>query len=82
MKTTLIHCKNAVAVKINDMPRSLECEELSAKANEFCSCFASSDYTDAIEKAVSLSGGNPIFVFGSLYLASAIRPYLKNFFKN
>ena len=82
LKTTLIHCKNAVAVNIKDMPRSLECEELSAKANEFCSCFASSDYTDAIEKAVSLSGGNPIFVFGSLYLASAIRPYLKNFFKN
>ncbi|MEE1330359.1 MAG: folylpolyglutamate synthase/dihydrofolate synthase family protein [Acutalibacteraceae bacterium] len=76
LSKTLIHCRNAVAVTVKDMPRSLDCESLAAAAGEFCPCCTASDYDTAIKKAVSAAGENPIFVFGSLYLASGIRDAL------
>lgn len=81
LKTTLCHCKNAVATSVEGMPRSLKAEELKEKAIAYCDCKTASGYTDAIEKAVELSEGKPIFIFGSLYLASAIRPLLIEKFK-
>ncbi len=81
LATTLINCKSCVTVKVDGMERSLNAAELSKTASKFCECFTSEDYVTAIRKANEISGGEPIFVFGSLYLASAIREELKNFFK-
>ena len=81
LKITLCHCKNAVVISVEGMPRSLKAEELKEKAITYCDCKTASGYTDAIEKAVELSEGKPIFIFGSLYLASAIRPLLIEKFK-
>lgn len=81
LKTTLRYCKNAVAVEVAGMTRSLKADELKEKAEKFCNCITASDYICAIEKALEISENNPIFIFGSLYLASAIRPYLKEKFK-
>lgn len=81
LKNTLVYCKAAVAVEVSGMDRSLKAEELSKTANEFCKCITAEDYKSAIEKASLISDGEPIFVFGSLYLASAIREELKDFFK-
>lgn len=81
LKTTLLQCKNAVAVEVKGMARSLSAEELCKTAQKYCLCETADDYNQAIEKALALADSNPIFVFGSLYLASAIRPVLKEFFK-
>lgn len=81
LKTTLGFCKNAIAVEVSGMPRSLKAEQLKEKAEKYCNCVTATDYETAIQKAIELSDGNPIFVYGSLYLAAAIRPYLKEEFK-
>ena len=81
LKNTLTNCENAVIVEVDGMERSLKTEELCETAGEFCNCVIAENYKDAIEKAVSISGSNPIFIFGSLYLASAIREELKKYFK-
>jgi len=75
---TLPYCKNAVAVEVENMPRSLKKEELKIAAEEFCPLYLSSSYADAINKAKELAGDNPIFIFGSLYLAADLRKILKN----
>lgn len=81
LKTTLPYCRNAVAVEVKDMPRSLKAEELCFKARQYCPTERAEDYRDAIKKAIEKSGGEPVFVFGSLYLASQIREILKEKFK-
>lgn len=81
LKTTLCHCKNAVAVEVIGMPRTLSLEELCSAASEHCCCFTAEDYFSAIKLAAYLTENKPIFVFGSLYLASAVRGILKEFFK-
>ncbi len=73
---TLKHCCDAVAVTVKDMPRSLDKGSLADAAGVFCPCFTADSYADAVKKAISVSGGEPIFVFGSLYLASGIRDLL------
>lgn len=82
LKTTLSCCKYAVAVEVEGMPRSLSAEELCETANKYCKTSVAKNYTEAMQKAKSISDGKPIFVFGSLYLASAIRNFLKEFFEN
>lgn len=82
LKTTLAHCKNSVAVTVEGMPRSLPACSLAEAAAEFCPCTAAESYTSAIKKADEISKGEPIFVFGSLYLAGGIREKLKDFYKN
>lgn len=79
LKYTLKHCKAAVAVGVESMPRSLDAEALKHAAEIYCPCVTASDYGDAVEKARQLSAGEPVFVFGSLYLASGIRKKLKKF---
>lgn len=78
LKLTLPYCKNAVAVAVENMPRSLSAEELMYLANKYCPCDTAEDYDEAISK---VSEEETVFVFGSLYLASAIREKIKNFFK-
>ncbi len=82
LEATLPYCKNAVAVEVSGMPRSLGAQELELSANEFCLTVAAESYTEAIKKAEELSYGKPIFVFGSLYLAGGIREELLKKFSN
>lgn len=73
----LPHCKNVVTVTVKENPRSISAEELCTLAKRRCeNSFIAKDYDDAVLKAVQLSKGEPVFVFGSLYLASAIREKL------
>ncbi len=80
LNNTLCFCKNAVAVTVTDMPRSLSAEELYNIASKICDCVTAENLANAIDVAIEKSGGKPIFIFGSLYLASAIRPILKEKF--
>ncbi len=82
LKETLPYCKNTICVEVPEMPRSLTSTELCSITSEFCSSETAADIESAVYRALELSKGNPIFVFGSLYLAAAARPILKNFFKN
>lgn len=83
LKLTLKHCKSCVAVAVPDLPRSMKAAELCDIACEYCDCKAAENLLSAIAIAKEISQGEPIFVFGSLYLASAIRPLLqKEFEKN
>ena len=73
LKHTLIHCKNAVAVTVPDIERSLSADELCNKASKYCNAVKAKNLQDA----VNLVGDNSVTaVFGSLYLASKIRPLL------
>lgn len=74
---TLPYCKKAVAVEVKNFPRALKCEELKIMASKYCPTDTAKTYTEAIEKVLN---EDVIFVFGSLYLASAIRDKLKNFY--
>ncbi|MBE6769932.1 MAG: bifunctional folylpolyglutamate synthase/dihydrofolate synthase [Ruminococcaceae bacterium] len=79
LKTLLPHCENVITVTVRENPRSISAEALMSHAKPHCkNCFTAKDYDEAIKKAVALSGGKPVFVFGSLYLASAIRNKLFN----
>lgn len=78
IEKTLPFCKNVVCVAPN-APRALSAEILCGEAKMFCdNCFTESSVKQAIIKAQELSHGAPIFIFGSLYLASQIRPFLTN----
>lgn len=81
LKCTLPYCSYAVTVAVDDMPRSASAEELRDKAAELCIAETAENYRDAISKAVKHADGNPIFVFGSLYLAAGMRAALNEFFK-
>ena len=78
LKATLPYCKNAVIVSVENMPRSIEKEELKRMAQKYCPCVIAESYDKAIRK---IAKEDTVFVFGSLYLASSIREKLKNFFK-
>lgn len=80
LKKTLPYCRAAVAVTVENMPRSLAGEKLVAAASKYCPCVTAENYGAAIEKSRTSAGGDPVFVFGSLYLASGIREKLKNFY--
>lgn len=78
LEIVLKHCKSAVAVTVPDNSRSLKAEELCIKAQKYCSCTSS----DSLLSALKITEGVDIAVFGSLYLASAIRPLLLKKYKN
>jgi dihydrofolate synthase/folylpolyglutamate synthase len=69
----------AVAVTVENVPRTLSADELCETANKYTQCFTANNYDQAIEM---LKDEEVIFVFGSLYLASTIRDKIKNYFKN
>ena len=81
LRRTLPFCKNAVAVRVDGLERSLSAGELCKSASEYCPCAEASDFDDALKKAKIFSDGGAVFVFGSLYLASALRRKLKEFYK-
>ena len=78
LETVLKHCKSAVAVTVPGNSRSLSAKELCEKSGKYCSCYAADSLLSALEK----TEGEDVAVFGSLYLASAIRPRLIKKYKN
>lgn len=77
LQKTLIHCKKAFSVEVENMPRSLSASELCLVASEFTECTPMESYEAALAAAKAVADG-PIFIFGSLYLAAGIRKKLKN----
>ncbi len=77
LSKTLPLCKNAICVKPN-VSRALPTEELADAASQYCkNVFVADNLQDALCLAKEKSKKNPIFIFGSLYLASEIRPLLR-----
>ena len=77
LSKTLPLCKNVVCVTPK-VPRALNAQELLLIAKKYCkNAFAADTLSDALTLAIEKSDGKPIFIFGSLYLASQIRPLLK-----
>lgn len=72
-ESTLTYCKEAFAVTAENIPRALSADELARAVGDICRCVSAANYGEAIEKAFKAANGGPIFVFGSLYLASGIR---------
>ena len=79
LKTVLPYCKNSVITEVENMPRSITAKELFDISKKYCKGYIETDYKKAIEKAVAISNGGAVFIFGSLYLAADIR---KNLIKN
>lgn len=82
LKTTLPLCRAAVAVTVENMPRSLDGKTLALTAEEYCLAKTAENYDEAIKTASEIAGKDPVFVFGSLYLAGGIRQKLIDFYKN
>lgn len=72
LSEVLKHCASAVCVTVPNNPRSMSGEELCEIASEFCKC----SVADGLEKAIEKIKDQNAVIFGSLYLASAIRPLL------
>ena len=82
LRATLPFCRAAVAVTVENMPRSLDGKTLARTAEEYCPAQTAENYDEAIRKAALTAGEDPVFVFGSLYLAGGIRQKLIEFYKN
>lgn len=78
LKITLPYCENVVCVKPN-VPRALDVDTLCTAAKKYCKNVLSADnLQNALTLARQKCGDNAIFIFGSLYLASEIRAFLKD----
>ena len=75
LSKTLPFCKNVICVT-PDVPRALPANELSVAAMPYCKNVVVSDNLDDALN-IAMQNDNSIFIFGSLYLASQIRPLLK-----
>ena len=82
LSATLPLCRAAVAVTVENMPRSLDGNTLADTAALYCPTKAAENYDSAIKKATLIAGEDPVFVFGSLYLAGGIRQKLIDYYKN
>lgn len=68
--------KNVITVKATETKRAMTGEELRSEAEKYnLHSVAAGDFVEALKLAESY--GNRVFIFGSLYLASAIRPLLE-----
>ena len=77
LETVLKNCKSAIAVAVPENPRSLKAEELCLTAQKYCPCITA----DSLLSALKITDGEDIVIFGSLYLASSIRPLLLKKYK-
>ena len=73
LSKTLPFCENVICVSPN-VPRALPAEELATVARQYCKNVT---VCENLEQALTIADGNTTFVFGSLYLASEIRPLLR-----
>ncbi len=80
LKKVLKYCSCLVTVTVKENPRTISAQDLKTLAENYCEkVIVAEDYASAIKLAKKESGGKkPVFVFGSLYLAGAIRKQLKN----
>ncbi|MBQ8203059.1 MAG: bifunctional folylpolyglutamate synthase/dihydrofolate synthase [Clostridia bacterium] len=78
LETALKHCRTTVCVTPTKMPRALSGAELEREAKKYCAdTVIAKDLRDALLLAKEKAQGSPIFIFGSLYLASNIRKLIK-----
>ncbi len=69
-----------ITVTVDNNPRALTANELADTARLFCkNVIAAKSYGDALEHT---RVDDTVFIFGSLYLASAIRDMAKEFYNN
>ena len=77
LKKVLPHCKSVITVRASSAPRSLEAQTLADLCRKYCDdVVASDELSKAIEIALKQAKDEPIFIFGSLYLASSVRSLL------
>lgn len=76
LKEALPYIYKAVAVEVENLPRSMKADELCKIASNYTECQVAESYDRAIDL---LKDEDAVFVFGSLYLAAGIREKLKNF---
>lgn len=81
LQKILPYCSSAITVTVEENKRSISAKELADLAKKYCDDVISAEsYDDALAIANEKSAGEkPIFVCGSLYLASAIREKLKKY---
>ena len=71
-------CKSVVLTDMPNFPRAESAKKLAdAAAGSVSSIFTAPNPSAALAKAVEISEKDPIFVFGSLYLAAEIRKIFK-----
>ena len=76
LKLTLPYFEKVITVKAADMPRAISAQELMELSADLCfNVTAANNYSEALD--IALSNNNRVFIFGSLYLASGIRPLLE-----
>ncbi len=78
LKQVLPYCQSLITVTVKENPRSISAEELAKIAKKYCSnILVAQEYSQAIDLAYELSARKkPVFIFGSLYLAGAVREKL------
>ena len=74
----LKYCSHVITVTVKENPRTISAEQLAELAKEFCgNVTVAESYSDALDIAKAKTGDKkPLFVFGSLYLAGAVREEL------
>ncbi len=73
-KTVLPLCKTILAVRATESPRALSPEEVAQLAKPYCGDIViCNTREEAVRLARQKAGENPVFGFGSLYLAAALR---------
>lgn len=78
LSTVLPFCENIICVTPN-VPRALSANDLAVQVEKYCeNVLIAKTPQQALNIAKQNRSGKPIFIFGSLYLASEIRPLLKD----
>ena len=78
LSEVLKYCSDVITVTVKENPRTISAEDLADLAKEFCaSVTVAENYSKALNIAkAKINDKKPLFVFGSLYLAGAIREEL------
>ncbi len=78
LREVLKYCSDVITVTVKENPRTISAEDLAKLAEEFCSSVTVCEsYDAALDLAKEKTKGKkPLFVFGSLYLAGALRENL------
>ncbi len=78
LSEVLKYCSDVITVTVKENPRTISAEDLADLAKEFCaSVTVAESYSKALDIAKAKTNNKkPLFVFGSLYLAGAIREEL------
>ena len=84
LKQVLPYCESFITVTVKENPRTISAEDLAKLSADYCKdVTVAEDYGKAIEIAkAKAQGKKPVFVFGSLYLAGAIREQLISAFNS